>query len=246
MLDYLVTSPARRRLLSLLWGEHGRGSATTLARDAHVSFATAYRELRAMVRHGLATETFERGVAVFAANVDHPLASELAKMVTWRSAGPAAANRGDDALRAQLAEHGAPVNAETAASDAPLSLEDLVARGVALARRDPAAARALPVMLHKVSKQLDVERLRLVSRARGVGHAAGFMLALTGSLARDVPLIQVAQTLRDRRVRRQPFFVTPVAHAPIRFPLAARWGFTLATSEEDFASTFRRFAKADR
>src|SRR5258706_15291622 len=139
MFEFLVKSASRRRMLAVLWEEQAQGSASELARLARVSFATAYRELRAMTRHGLASERFEDGVAVFAANEAHPLAVELRRLVSWRPVVTSEAT--DDALRRQLAEHGAPVHATALASSAPLELEDLVTRGVALARRDPATAR---------------------------------------------------------------------------------------------------------
>jgi len=240
VLDYLVTSPARRRLLTLLWVDGARGSAAELGRAAHVSFATTYRELRKMLAHGLVEESFDAGVATYRANAKHPLAADLRRLVRFR---PQPASRPDDeALRAQLAELGAPVQAEMAPPAVDGPVEELVVRGVELARREPATARALPVLLHRLRDHLDLERLEAAARERGVAHPLGFFLALTDRLAKDTTYAELARTLRDRRVHAQPFFLTAAKRPAVPFALATRWGYRLGTREADFASTFERFA----
>jgi hypothetical protein len=243
MLSYLVSSPARRRLLEVLWLEGGRGSATALAERAVVSFASAYRELHAMLRHELVTATPEAGVTVFAANEAHPLAGALRALVSYRPV-PAPAPE-TSSLRAQLASLGAPIGSEADEVPPVEDLEATVVAGAELCRREPSTARAFPVLLYQVAEQLDFERLAALARARRVRHPLGFLLALAGKLGRSRRLGQMAHALRDHRVHSQPFFLRPPRRGPAEtFPLAARWGFTLAMDEASFASTFHRFAKA--
>jgi len=240
VLNYLVTSPARRRLLTVLWVEHARGSAAELARLAHASFATVFRELRKLLTEAMVVVSFEDGVATYRRNDDHPLAADLRRLLSWRAKPQP--TEADDRLRAELAALGAPVQSEAAAAGTrDESVEAVVVRGVELARREPATARALPVLLHRLRGRLDLEALQAAARQAGVGHALGFLLALTARLGHDDTYARAARALRDKRVHAQPFFVTS-KHPPVSFPLARRWGFHLGTREADFASTFERFA----
>lgn len=243
MLSYLVSSPSRRRLLEALWLEGARGSASSLAATALVSFASAYRELHAMQQHDLVTVSHEDGVAVFAANEGHPLATALRALVGYR---PVPASTPEtSSLRAQLASLGAPLGSEAAEVSPVQDLEAVVVAGAELARREPSTARALPVLLFRVADRLDAHRLERLARARRVRHALGFLLALAGKLGQHGGLTRMARGLRDRRVHAQPFFLRPPRRGPREtFPLAARWGFHLAMDEATFASTFHRFAEA--
>ena len=245
MLSYLVSSPARRRLLEVLWLEQARGAVSVLAKSAVVSFASAYRELHAMLRNELVTATPEDGVTVFAANEAHPLASAMRALVGYRPAPvPTAAQ---SILRAQLALLGAPVGSSAEDETVPPvhDLEAVVVAGAELCRREPATARAFPVLLYRVAARLDVDRLATLARARHVRHPLGFLLALAGKLGRAPRLTHLASTFRDHRVHDQPFFLRPPRRGrPETFPLASRWGFTLNMDEATFAKTFHRFATA--
>lgn len=239
MLTFLVSSPARRRLLEVLWTEGARGSVSALAETAQVSFASAYRELHAMLRHDLVATSPEGGVTIFAANEAHPLAAAMRSLVAYRpvpTPSPEAST-----LRAQLASLGAPVGSEAADPPAVTDLEAVVVAGAELARREPATARALPVLLFRVAGELDPERLGTLARAQRVRHALGFLLAVAGKLGRDPRLTRMARGLRDRRVHDQPFFLRPTRSRSASFPLAASWGFRLNMDEATFASTFQRF-----
>jgi len=77
---------------------------------------------------------------------------------------------------------------------------------VRLARRDAELARALPVLLHRRRSVLPAIVRRAVDER--VGHHLGFFLAVTASLTDDTDMQQLAATLRDRRVKRQDFFLS--------------------------------------
>lgn len=244
MLSYLVSSPSRRLLLEALWQYGMRGSVSALAKKAFVSFASAYRELHAMLAHDLVTTSQEDGVTVFGANEAHPLAASMRALVSYRrNPKPSPDTAG---LRAQLASLGAPIGTNEKEAPPVDDLEAVVVAGTELARHEPSTARAFPLLLFRQAEHLDFERLGVLARKRHVRHALGFLLALTGKLARDPHLTRAAHRLRDRRVRRQPFFYAPPRrepYPPTGFPLAYRWGFRLNMDEATFASTFERFTR---
>ena len=248
MLDFLVTSKARRRLLLLLWSEDVSGSATKLAERAGVGFASAYRELQSMRRLELVVSERRDGALVFSANRRHPLAASL--MALLAETGPSAPRREDTVTRAQVAALGAPVVVARKVKRAPPVEETLVA-GVVLAHRDPAVARSLPVAFFRQADHLDVDRLLTLARERSEKAAVGMFLDLTAALSGDRRFAAWAREFRDRRVHAsRPFFHTraatlQAAAQPDRSPaLARRWGFRLDLSLDDFRSLFDKAQRA--
>src|SRR5262245_12078839 len=140
MLEYLVTSRARRALLEVLCVDGSRGTAAELARLAGLNFAGAYRELKQMLRYDLVRAEAHDGREVYSANADHPVADALRALVAFRPQRYPRGTELDDAVRAALAEQGVPVQSlSTPKFDG--SREELIARGARLARRDPSLAR---------------------------------------------------------------------------------------------------------
>src|SRR5688572_850765 len=94
MLSFLVTSKARRRLLELLFGEGAEGSASELAKQAHVAFAGAYRELQEMKALGFVASAVPDagGAEVFRANDANPATRLLRDLVR----APESAHPNDD------------------------------------------------------------------------------------------------------------------------------------------------------
>jgi hypothetical protein len=232
--------------LDLLWRRNEHGSVTELARRAGVGFASAYRELRAMQRLGLTTSERTSGVESFRANAAHPLADALRSLVA-----PMDATTNDeetDRTRGQLRALGAPLLAGAPETiDGPV--EEVLVRGAALAHRDPAVARSLPVCLFRARDRIDAGRLREVARRLSERHAVGFFLELTAGLSGDARLTDWSRALRDHRRRAtQDFFFGPSASglqrrlADERTPeVARRWGFRMNMDLESFRSLFERF-----
>ena len=135
MLDFLVTSKARRRLLTLMIGDGVSGSAGDLARRARVGFASAHRELQAMRARGLVTSAREGRVEVYRANHDHPAAVALRALVVAPVARDEAA---DTRTRSELLSLGAPLYGTPAHVDV---VEEALVRGVARAQRTSSRAR---------------------------------------------------------------------------------------------------------
>ena len=250
MLEYLVTSKARRRMLQLLWGRRERGSAAQLAERAGVGFANAYRELRAMVALDLAASTRVHGAVVYRANPRHPHAAALRALVA-ATAGPSVDTDEARALRGQLRSLGAPLRDTPIAIPAE-ALEETLVRGVRLAHRDATVARILPVCLYLQRDRCSAERLRRCALEYGEKPALGFFLELTAELAKDKRFLLWSEKLRDqRRTASVDFF-----HAASRSgeakdlatdkapPSARRWGFRMNLDIDAFRSTFDRFARA--
>jgi hypothetical protein len=247
MLDFLVTANARRRLLLLLWSEAVSGTTTELAARAGVGFASAYRELQAMRRLDLVVHQRRGKATVFSANRQHPLADHLSAILATSAGGP---TKRDESTREQVAALGAPVVVHrTRQPDRPV--EQLLVDGVALAHRDPALARSLPVAFYRQRERLDGDQLAAFARARSEKAALGFYLELTAELSGDHRFRAWARPLKDRRRhRREPFFYTRAAklqadtRSPLDEPLARRWGFQVGMSVDDFRSLFDKVKRA--
>lgn len=249
MLDFLVTSKVRRRLLDLLWRRNASGSASDLARRAGVGFAGAYRELQAMQRVGLVAADRSAGGVTYCANTAHPSAGTLRSLV--ESVGVVLFPAEPDRIRGQLRALGAPLLEEPA--DVPAGpVDEIIVRGVALAHSDPGIARALPVCLFRVRDRLDPGRLGVCARRMGERHAVGFFLDLTAELAGGETFSGWSRPLRDhRRKLANDFFFGPAGSglqrrlAEERTPDAARrWGFRMNMDLESFRTLFEKFVHA--
>lgn len=250
MLDYLVASVARRKLLTALWRDHRSGSVSELARLNKLSFRSAHKELNEMRRMGLAECTRVGNATVFKAADRCPYARTLRSLVAPAPTTVSARLPGQEQVRANLKAWGAPVDASPVDSTDLQNVESVLVQGVKLARTDASVARSLPVLIWKNRGRLDPERLRGLSQDQGDKHAVGFFLALTGTLANDATLANIAERFRDRR-RRAPtdFFQTKRSSyetelSDLRTPPVARtWQFRMNMSMQTFSSTFEKFTE---
>jgi hypothetical protein len=250
VLEFLVTSKARRRLLRLLWSERAVGSAPDLAVRAGVTSPSAYAELRAMKRIGLATTQRVDGAELYAANLEHPQAEHLLALLAAPTRAPAT-EATDRELRLQLRDLGAPLAVDGQAPPAE-SLEAVLADGLELAHRDASVARTLPVCLWKQRDQLRADVLQEEARERGEKQTLGFFLELTSDLSGDPRFRQWAKAVRDERVSRtSDFFYNATSRdaqllAESRTPrVARRWHFRMNMDEETFRSHFDKFVHED-
>ena len=249
MLQFLVTSKARRRLLHLLWGEEARGGASELAEQAGLAFATTHAELKAMRQFGLVRVEPDGRRDVYAANFAHPEGEALKTLLRGSASAWTPSDARDDDVRSWLKGVGVPLRVAAAQSPAP-SLSDVLVQGVRLARRDPTVARALPLGFWKNRDELDVaDLLERVSQPEDK-HALGFFLEITGQLGDDRRLVGLAEVFRDKRLKAtRNFFLLPPTRArrelaDARSPdVARRWGFRMNMDDEAFKSLFDKFAK---
>ena len=243
MLEYLVTSKVRRRLLLLLWAEQKGGTAGELAELAGVAFGAVHGELKAMHRVQLVTSTFEAGREVYAANLAHPNADTLrALALAGRVDAPSSDD--DDQLRRKLVHLGAPLRGlEPLEVPESETLSTLV-RGAVFSRRDPVVARSLPLCFWRFRDALDSKLLGVEAQRAEDKHVVGFFVELAGVLGGDRRLVGLAESLRDKRMTAvREFFVAAgarQAHRP--FGLAEKWGFQMNMDLASFESVFQKFA----
>jgi hypothetical protein len=242
MLDFLITSKARRRLLSLLWREKKSGAVSELAELADVAFASAHAELKEMQRLQLVTSALAHGKEVFAANFAHPHAKTFVDLVALETPESPNSSADDLLLKRKLAALGAPLRGVERLNVPTADVANVLVEAVRLARRDPVIARTLPVSLWKHRDQFDARILGGVTGRPEDKHALGFFLELTGELGGDRRLVGIAETLRDRRMTSlRPFFQIPGRQVTRDFALATRWGFTMNMDFETFKSLFAKF-----
>jgi len=156
-----------------------------------------------------------------------------------------------EAVYASLKSWGAGLAKGRAARN-PLKLEETLAYGVLLARRDPDVAEIWPVVLAKHRTDVNRERLEILGRRLGQKRALGFLLTLTGILLKDSTLPAFAGRLRDSRVRRtQDFFTLPrgkrmgVLTRTNTPDLARDWFFQMNTSLASFQHHFDKFMESE-
>jgi Fe2+ or Zn2+ uptake regulation protein len=245
MLDFLVTSAVRRRLLELLWSQGAKGSATELAALVGAGYASAYRELKAMKRYALVLSALEDGREVYSANVEHPAADALRKLISVRSR-PRVVDRVDEQLRGQLRTLGAPLSVEPVPVPREQE-EEILVRAVNRSHMDAGLARALPLCFWNQRNVLDPDRLLAVAKEHKEKNAVGFFLDLTTVLTDDRRFSQWANLFRDHRVRVTDFFVAPVtkeseALTEANTPEVARaWGLRMNMDLAAFKTLFGKF-----
>lgn len=244
MLEYLVPSKVRRRLLLLLWGDKARGSVSELAARADVAFAGAHAELRAMQSAQLVRSEHDGRKEVFEANFDHPEAAALRALVAAQTSLdeiPAAEN--DERVRAGLVALGAPLRGVAATNVSVAERMSVLAQGVELARRDPTVARTLPLCFWRLRDQLDAKELESAMNRAEDKHALAFFLELTSELGGDRRLLGLAENLRDKRLTSvRDFFQLGSRERSVRaFPLAEKWGFKMNMALDSFQSLFDKF-----
>jgi hypothetical protein len=240
VLEYLVTSKVRRRLLVLLWAQKKRGSITELAELASVAFAGAHGELKAMQRVELVVTERESNKEVFAANFEHPKADALRSLVA--ADVQSSTSDDDQVLKQSLVALGAPLRGVRPREVAASARMQTLVRGVELARRDAVVARSLSLCFWKLRDALDLRALAELTPRAEDKHALGFFLELTGELGGDRRLVGLAESLRDRRMTSvRDFFRSSTRDVSRNFALAAKWGFRMNMDLDSFRSLFDKF-----
>jgi hypothetical protein len=251
VLEYLVTSRARKGLLEALWRDGVRGSVSALARAVGVSFASAHEELEAMCAAGLAVRERQGARLVYRARRDHPDADLLKRLLAERE--PESIEERQSRLRnveEKLTAIGAPFLAPPRVS-AGEPMERTLADALVSAHDSGQLANVLPYVLWLNRERMDLERLATEATKRNERPALGLFLELAGTLGHAPQLVRAAQGLRDRRRRRLRQFFTratgrwALAVARLNTPREVRrWGYLMNMPLDSFASVFQTFAQA--
>jgi hypothetical protein len=246
LLEYLVPSRARREVWKVLRSPGAELTVRALALKAGVPYSNAHREVLRMREVGLIrTQTVGRAL-VCRWNTPNPAARRLTALLETSEQGPGV-GPSDDVLYGSLKSWGAGLAKGRAAGES-LGLEETLAYGVDLARRDPDVAQVWPVVLAKHRDRVDLDRLEVLARRLSQKRALGFLLSLTGTLLGDPTLAIFARRFRDSRVREaQDFFTLAKAKRTSALTeantpaLARAWHFRMNTSLEAFRSHFDKF-----
>lgn len=247
MLEYLVTSKTRRKLLQLLWRDGVSGTVSDLADKAGVAFAGAHKELSAMAKAGVATAEWTGGRREFSANLKHPMAKSLRQLVNDRETERNSVDVDMTGLRGNLAFLGLPVNARKVSPKPGSKLEALLAHAADLAQVDASVARTLPLLFFKYRDQVDFDVLKQESRKLGNKQQVGFFLELAGLLGGSTRLKRASHRFLDKRYsvprslfRNQTTLAEQVAET--RTPeLAKKWGFRMNMPLDAFKVVFDKF-----
>lgn len=246
VLEYLVPSRTRRRLLATLWAHPQGLSMRALSREAGVTYSAAHRELSHMAQAEL-VQTQSDGKALLRKwNYQNPAAKRLKRMLSTTPSQPRG-EQDSDTLYWNLKRWGAPLM-EAGTPGQRLSLEETLARALSLARHRSEVARVWPVVFAKNRSETNLERLAALANRLGQKMALGFFLALSGRLLDDHTLSRTASRLRDGRYKKvEDFFRMDRGErarelAERNTPaLAKRWLYRMNMPLESFESTFRKF-----
>lgn len=250
LVEYLVTSRARRGLLRAVWARGMVGSVSELARAAGVVPSAAEREIAAMERLALVVVERSGNSKRVRANRRSPHARMLIRLFD-PPAAPTTGQNEPDPVRAWLASYGAPLaGGRSSTGDRP-PLEKALLAGLRASRRDAGVARVLPVVLWKNRKRLRHDELTTMAVKNNQARTLGFFLDLTAELTADSSFAAGAEILRDRRFRRPVMFfegaTSPLDRelAELNTPeVARRWNFLMNMGTDSFESMFRK-ATAD-
>jgi DNA-binding transcriptional ArsR family regulator len=246
MLDYLVPSQTKRSLLALLFTEGRKESVSGLAKLVGVSYSTAYEELRAMEKAGLAKSEYEGNRVLFRADDDNPQVALLRSLLNAASKSPETPS---DAVLSNLDRMSGALGGHTSENHPSLTNEETLALALRLARRNATVARVVPVALYKSRNHLNLDQLKQFALKAGEKKALGFFLDLTSELSKSDLFHDFARTLRDRRFHRpESFFLNrPRGKHAKRMEsqntpaLAKRWHFRMNMDLQNFRSHFQKF-----
>lgn len=245
LLEYLVPSRARREVWKALRSQGGALTVRALARKAGVAYSNAHREVLRMRDVGLLCTEVVGNCLVCHWDSRNPATRKLADLLDVSERGTA--KPAEEEVYASLKHWGAGL-VRDAASSKPLDLEETLAYGVDLARRDPDVAQTWPVVLGRNRDRVNLGRLEVLVRRLGQKRALGFLASVTGLFLGDPSLGTFASRFKDCRVRgTQDFFTLSRGNraralAEANTPeLAKEWHFRMNTSLESLRGHFDKF-----
>ena len=252
LLNFLSNSNSRNKLLALLWCEDVEASVHQLAELADIGYASAYNELRAMGKEGLAMSVKKGRSVIFKKNQAYPHADLLHRILDAEGLKRSNVESGKDVtwadIKLNLVKFGAPlgVNGE---SNVDLTLEESINLGLNLAREDASVARVLPVVLAKNEKHINFARMIFLARKSRLEKTLGFFLELTAKLSGRARLKKESEKLYDLRYKKFEYFFlnqnmgrfTMLLTEKNTPNLARKWRFRMNMGIDSFENLFYRF-----
>lgn len=242
-------SPATIELLRVVLLNDCEHSVYELSGLSGVPYATCHAEVEMLDQKGLVTVRNHGRRKLVKTDLSKDEQLFLAKLLgAERNAGTSI---NDDSVRANLQRFGGPVVLESDKNYGELDLETTVALASKLARRDPAVARALPVVMVKNQSDLKPDRLLTLCRLHKSKRETGVMLRLAGELAGSSKLKSWSRKFRDERVKTTDNFFVGTQSTAMRdlsernTPKVVRpWKFRMNMSLDTFRSTLDRFSQS--
>lgn len=249
LLDYLVKSETRKRLLKLFLKDDIESSINDLSGLANASYAVAYEELLAMKKAGLVKEKVCGRARVYSLNdgsKDVPLLRALFGLEKVPKKSKTVPDI--DTVKANLISFNVPL-LSTIKLKNYLRLEEALALGVYYSQKDSVLLRTLPVALWKNKDFLDYDKLWHFSQKYKVKRQMGFLLDLTGILSKTRSFNKEVKRYEDSRYTKPVSYFGNKKKSEARRKLEAyntpksaqKWLFTMNMGMDSFESFFQKF-----
>ncbi|MCB0342215.1 MAG: hypothetical protein H6626_00150 [Pseudobdellovibrionaceae bacterium] len=248
LLDYLVKSETRKRLLGLFLNEGLEGSVHSLSKIASASYAVTYDELMSMKAAELVKEVQRGRAKIFSLNEDYCELDLLKKLFDAEKATKVSRDWDKESVKASLVFYGAPLQ-EKGKSVAELSLEETLVLGVLYSKQESYLLRTLPLVLWRHRKEVSFDRLMHFALKYDIKREVGFVLDLTGKLSKYRKFSKEAGKFVDGRHRKSESFFqkaritgAQTTLEELNTPrLARKWLFTMNVGMDSFESFFEKF-----
>jgi hypothetical protein len=251
LLDFLVTSEARKKVLLALWEDKTSGSVSDFSSRLNLSYASTHDELKRMESVGLAKSSYVGTKHFFEPNLDHPHRAVLESLIKASLRQAQRDSLADATLTFLAKMGGGVVPPENRPKVSQWSLEEGLVQALRVSHTHPTVARVLPLVLFKTWKHLDFEALKEKAIKLGEKRTLGFFLDLTSEIAPELKrdFKKEALALRDRRFKKeQPFFRNSKKGSFLekleraKTPqVAKRWHYTMNMEIDSFRSHFNKF-----
>lgn len=249
MLKSLLTI-SQRHLLPVLLSAKNSLSILDLSQLAEMPYATTRMSLTQLQKAGLVRSQTTAGKVLYVLNredEDSRTFLELLYRDRLSKENPLDLQVTDDDVLWNLAGLGAPLVVGSEPKK-ELPAEEAIALGLEVVRRNPTAARSIPIVLAENLDRLNYPRLRYLAKEANQTRTLGFFLDLTGALSKKIAFRTMAAELLDQRVKLdEPFFKTSTTRyesmlANRKTPkLARKWHFTMNMEMGAFRSFFEKF-----
>jgi hypothetical protein len=245
LVDYLVTSETRKKLLLLLLTENYKTSIRTFASLIGASYAVTYEELREMERVELVECQKKGRASIYGLNTANEQVALLARLFKVGLKQREASEIADEDTVVSLARHGAPLVIEKDFSEV-LTVEETIALGVKLSKKSGLVFRTLPIVIYRNRENINWPKLRYFSEKYEVKKHLGFLLEMTGAMGKQDSLKRQSRAFWDSRNKKTYPYFDQVLSSNVELQLAElatpkigrKWCFTMNMSQESLQRYF--------
>lgn len=245
LIDYLVTSRIRRRLLRLIWSEEIAGTLHQISKLSGYAYSAVYREISEMKRQGI-IKTKPRGKMEYVMkNSSFRNKNLLDKLLGGSVKKVKMKQINDSTIYSNLVKYGAPLFS-LESSGVELTPEEAAIYGLRLAEHNATVSRALPVFFAKNADLLDFNRLSFLANKLNLKSVLGLFLDITGQLSGKQKFTKISDELFDKRRKKDAFFFKKGELTPLQRQLtilntpkvAHKWHYLMNMGMDSFESLF--------